>query len=75
MTTLFAYTLLNASIFEPKTDVSNKKCVLKLALRSRKHSKNTKSYTKKKMNTKHKFNHIYQNKDMSHFKRNKKSHN
>ena len=53
MTTLFAYTLLNASVFEPNTDISKNKRMLKLALRSRNHSKNTKSYTKKNKNTKH----------------------
>ena len=75
MTTLFTYTLLNGSIFESNTDISNNKRMLKLAMQSRNHSKNTKSYTKKNKNTKHEFNHIYQNKDMNHFKRNKRSHN
>lgn len=74
--TLFAYTMINASITNNLVvDESNKKRMLKLSLRSNNHSKNIKCYKKLNKDNKHNFNHMYHNKDMSHFKRNKKSQN
>jgi len=75
MNHILTYALTMSVFSQNAIDSSNNKRMLKLALRSDNHSQNTKYYVKKNRNNMRNFNHVYYNKDMNHFKRNKQSQN